>query len=130
MKIGMTGVFVNDPIEAFKFYTEVLGFEKKMFMPEAWLAIVVSPEDPDGTTLLLEPNHNAIAKSYQQGLYKKNIPVIVFTVKDIALEYERLKAKGVVFRKPPKKTEYGMEAIFEDTCGNLIQLMEEEKLPG
>ena len=121
----MTSVFVHDPIDAFKFYTEVLGFSEKIFTPESWLAIVVSSEDRDGTALLLEPNHNAIAKSFQQALYKKNIPVIIFTVPDISAECERLKAKGVVFRKPPKATAYGIEAIFEDTCGNLIQLMQE-----
>ena len=124
MKIGLTSVFVHDPIAAFKFYTEVLGFVKRMYMPEAWIAIVVSPEEPDGTGLLLEPNHNAIAKTYQKGLYGKGIPVIVFSVVDIQSEYERLKGRGVVFRKPPKKTEYGIEAIFEDTCGNLIQLQQ------
>lgn len=124
MKIGVTSVFVPDPVAAFKFYTEVLGFEKKMFVPEAWLAIVASPEQSDGTQLMLEPNHNAIAKNYQQGLYTANIPVIVFTVDDIDAEYERLKNKGVVFRKQPEKTDYGIEAVFEDTCGNLIQLQQ------
>ena len=124
MKIGLTSVFVHDPIAAFKFYTEVLGFVKRMYMPEAWIAIVVSAEEPDGTGLLLELNHNAIAKTYQKGLYAAGIPVIVFSVTDIQSEFERLKGKGVVFRSPPKKTEYGIEAVFEDTCGNLIQLQQ------
>ena len=124
MKIGLTSVFVHDPIAAFKFYTEVLGFVKRMYKPEAWIAIVVSPEEPDGTGLLLEPNHNALAKTYQKGLFKAGIPVIVFSVSDIHAEYERLKGRGVVFRNPPKKTEYGIEAIFEDTCGNFIQLQQ------
>ena len=124
MKIGLTSVFVHDPIAAFKFYTEVLGFVKRMYMPEAWIAIVVSAEEPDGTGLLLEPNHNAIAKTYQKGLYAAGIPVIVFSVADIQSEYERLKGKGVVFRSAPKKTEYGIETIFEDTCGNLVQLQQ------
>ena len=122
MKIGLTSVFVHDPIAAFKFYTDVLGFVKRMYMPEAWIAIVASAEEPDGTGLLLEPNHNAIAKTYQKGLYAAGIPVIVFSATDIQSEYERLKERGVVFRSPPKRTEYGIEAIFEDTCGNLIQL--------
>ena len=124
MKIGLTSVFVHDPIAAFKFYTEVLGFVKRMYMPEAWIAIVVSAEEPDGTGLLLEPNHNAIAKTYQKGLYAAGIPVIVFSVADIQSEYERLKGKGVVFRSAPKKTEYGIETIFEHTCGNLVQLQQ------
>lgn len=124
MRIGITSVFVNDPVKAFTFYTEKLGFIKKMYIPEAWIAIVVSPEDPNGTSLLLEPNHNPIAKTYQQRLYKAEIPVIVFTVDDIQAEFEKLKERGIVFRKEPKKTEYGIEAIFEDSFGNLIQLLQ------
>jgi catechol 2,3-dioxygenase-like lactoylglutathione lyase family enzyme len=73
MKIGMTSVFVDDPVRAFHFYTEVLGFSKKLFVPGQWLAIVVSAEDVAGTSLMLEPKHNAIAKRYQQGLYKAGI---------------------------------------------------------
>jgi predicted enzyme related to lactoylglutathione lyase len=126
MKIGMTSVFVPDPIKAYKFYTEVLGFAKKLYIPEHWLAIVTSPEDPNGTSLMLEPNHNSIAKNYQEALYKSAIPCIVFSADDIQKEYERLKEKGVVFKNPPKKTDYGIEAIFEDTFGNLIQLVQAE----
>ena len=122
MKIALTSVFVHNPIEAFKFYTEVLGFTSKMYMPEANLAIVASPENPDGTSLLLEPNDNPIAKTYQEAIYKAGLPVIVFSADDIQQEYERLKNRGVVFRKAPAKTEWGTEAIFEDGCGNLIQI--------
>jgi predicted enzyme related to lactoylglutathione lyase len=122
MKIALTSVFVRSPIGAFKFYTEVLGFTSKMYMPEANLAIVASPEDPDGTSLLLEPNDNPIAKTYQEGIYKAGLPVIVFSADDIQKEYEKLIDRGVVFRKAPTKTEWGTEAIFEDTCGNLIQI--------
>ncbi len=122
MKIKLTSVFVDDPNKAFKFYTEVLGFVKKLYIPEAYLAIVVSPEAPEGTALLLEPNGNPIAKTYQEGIYNAGLPVIVFGVNDIHKEYERLKKLGVVFRKEPKKTEWGTETVFEDTCGNLIQL--------
>jgi predicted enzyme related to lactoylglutathione lyase len=122
MKIGMTSIFVTDPVAAFRFYTEVLLFEKKLFMPEALLAIVVSPQDKEGTSLMLEPNDNPIASAYQQGLYKHGIPVIVFTAKDVQSEYERLSSVGVVFRKKPEKTAYGIEALFEDGFGNIIQL--------
>ena len=122
MKIGMTSVFVHDPVSAFRFYTEVLGFREKLFKPKEWLAIVVSPEDPDGTSLMLEPNHNAIAKRYQQGLYKAGIPIIVFNTADIHKEFERLLSLGVRFRKEPVKTKYGIEALFEDGFGNIIQL--------
>ena len=122
MKIALTSVFVNSPIQAFKFYTEKLGFLEKMYMPGANLAIVVSPEDPDGTTLLLEPNDNPIAKTYQEAVYQAGLPLIIFGVDDIDREYERLKKLGVVFRGEPTKTEYVTQAVFEDTCGNLIQL--------
>jgi predicted enzyme related to lactoylglutathione lyase len=91
-------------------------------MPEAYLAIVASPEDPDGTGLLLEPNNNPIAKSYQEGIYQSGLPVIVFAVEDVQKEYERLKGLGVVFTKEPTKTDWGTEAVLDDTCGNFIQL--------
>lgn len=126
MKIGMTSVFVHDPVSAFHFYTEVLGFTEKLFKPKQWLAIVVSPEDPGGTSLMLEPNHNAIAKRYQQGLYKAGIPAIVFNTEDIHREYERLLSLGVRFRKEPVKTKDGIEALFEDGFGNIIQLYQPE----
>ena len=113
---------VDDPVRAFKFYTETLGFAKKVFMPEALLAIVVSTEDPDGTSLMLEPNDNPIARNYQEGLYNAGIPVIVFTAPDVQKEYERLLNAGVKFRNVPTKTQYGTDALFEDGFGNIIQL--------
>lgn len=122
MKIALTSVIVNNPNEAFKFYTEVLGFVKRMYIPEANLAIVVSPEEPNGTGLLLEPNDNPIGKTFQEALYKQELPAIIFGVEDIQKEYERLKKLGVVFRKEPTKTEWGTQALFDDTCGNLIQI--------
>lgn len=122
MKIKLTSVFVHDPNEALKFYTETLGFVKIMHVPEAWLAIVAAPEEPQGTALLLEPNKNPIASTYQDALYKAGIPVIVFGVDDVQKEYERLKELGVVFKKEPTKNDYGIEAMFDDTCGNWIQI--------
>jgi predicted enzyme related to lactoylglutathione lyase len=127
MKIKMTSIYVHSPSDAIEFYTEVLGFTKKMFVPEANLAIVASPEDPDGTQLLLEPNDNPIAKSYQGDIYKTGLPVIVFGVDDIQKEYKRLKNAGVVFKQEPTTTEWGMVAIFDDTCGNYIQLIQTEE---
>lgn len=124
MKIQLTSVFVNDPLEAFKFYTEVLGFGERLFMPEANLAIVVSPEDPDGTGLLLEPGDNPVAKTYQENLYKAGLPVIVFSAPDVQREYERLSNAGVVFRQTPTPTEAGLAAVFDDTCGNFVQLFQ------
>lgn len=125
MKISLTSVFVDDPLKAFRFYTEVLGFVKKVYMPEAELAIVVSPEEPEGTGLLLEPRGTSFAKTYQESVYEAGLPVIVFGVEDIQKEYERMKKRGVVFRSEPTKTEWGTQALFEDTCGNLIQLHQE-----
>ncbi len=122
MKILLTSVFVDDPARAFRFYTEVLGFVEKMFIPEAALAIVVSAEEPDGTGLLLEPNDNPIARTYQEALYNAGLPVIVFGAEDIQKEYERLKGLGVVFKSEPTPTDWGTQAVFEDTCGNLIQI--------
>lgn len=122
MKIALTSVYVDDPARAFRFYTEVLGFVERMFVPEAQLAIVASPEEPDGTGLLLEPNGNPIAKTYQEALYKAGLPVIVLGVGDVGKEYERLKGLGVVFSGEPTRTDWGTQAVFDDTCGNFIQL--------
>jgi len=122
MKIALTSVSVNDPIAAYKFYTEKLGFVEKVYMPEMYLAIVVSPDDKDGTVLLLEPRGNLGSDKFFDGIYEAGLPVIVFGTEDIQADYERLKEKGVVFRGEPKKTEWGTQTVFEDTCGNLIQL--------
>ncbi len=122
MKIQLTSVHVDDPIKAFEFYTEILGFEEQMYMPDAYVAIVVSAEEPEGTALLLEPSDNPIAKKYKEGLYEQGIPAIVFGVEDIQKEFERLQTAGVEFRKEPTQTDWGYEAILDDTCGNYIQL--------
>lgn len=125
MKISLTSVHVEDPIKAFEFYTQKLGFVEKIYMPEAQVAIIVSPEDSEGTALLLEPSDNPIAKNYMEGLYEQNLPAIVLGVKDIKQEYKKLKEKGVEFTKEPTQTDWGYEAIFDDTCGNLIQLAQQ-----
>lgn len=127
MKIGMTSVYVNSTVEAFKFYTETLGFVEVMYMPESNLAVVASPQDINGTALLLEPNDNPIAKAYQEELYKAGIPVIVFSTENIQDEYERLKKLGVVFKKDPTETEWGIEAVFDDNSGNWIKLYQNKK---
>lgn len=122
MKIAMTSISVNDPIHAFQFYTEILGFREKMYMPEMKLAIVVAPDQPDGTALLLEPRGNFGSQEFFDGIYEAELPVIVFGVEDVQQEYERLVALGVKFTKEPKTTYWGTEAVFDDTCGNLIQI--------
>ncbi len=124
MKIDLTSVMVNDQDKALKFYTEVLGFVKKMEMPAGkykWLT-VVSPEAPDGVQLVLEPNAHPAAKVYQKAIYDSGIPATSFSVKDAQAEYERLTKLGVVFPVKPNKAEWGVSAIFDDTCGNLIQI--------
>jgi predicted enzyme related to lactoylglutathione lyase len=122
MKIALTSIFVNDPVAAFKFYTEVLGFVEKLYLPEQNLAIVASPEEPNGTGLLLEPNDSELARTYQNGLFAAGIPAIIFGVTDLQTEHKKLVAKGVTFRQEPVKTQTGTQALFEDGCGNLIQL--------
>ena len=124
MKIKLTSVFVGDQDKALTFYTEVLGFVKKADFPVGpfkWLT-VVSPEEPDGTQLLLEPNDNPAAKTFQEALFQQGIPVTTFAVEDIQKEFERMKKLGVVFSMEPTKTGPTTIAIFNDTCGNLIQL--------
>jgi len=122
MTILMTSIYVNDSIKAFSFYTEILGFEKLLFIPEQKLAIIVSHEQPKGTSLLLEPNDNPIAKNYQQALYSEGLPVIILGTEDINIEYDRLEKLGVIFKSRPISSEWGLDAFFEDTCGNWIQL--------
>ena len=124
MRIKLTSVFVNDQDKALKVYTEVLGFLKKQDFPmgEAKWLTVVSPVEPDGTELLLEPNGNPTAKTYQEGIYKQGIPATAFAVDDIQKEFERMKNLGVVFTMEPTRTGPVTVAIFDDSCGNLIQM--------
>jgi predicted enzyme related to lactoylglutathione lyase len=122
MKIALVSIPVHNPLEAFKFYTETLGFIKKQYIPEQYIAIVASPEEPDGTSLLLEPNAHPVSKAFQEGVYNLGLPLIIFGVDDVQKEYERLKSLGVVFKQPPAKTEWGIQAILEDTCGNYVQI--------
>lgn len=126
MRIKMTGISVENPLEAFEFYTKVLGFEKHTFIPEANLAIVVSPDDKNGITLLLEPNENLKAKAYQTELFQKNIPSIVLGVGNVQKEYERLLERGVDFQQIPFTNEWGTSAIFNDRCGNWIQIHQDQ----
>ena len=94
-------------------------------MPEMFLAIVVSPEDRGGTALLLEPRGNLGSREFFDGIYDAGLPVIVFGTDDVQAEYERLKGLGVMFKQEPTKTEWGTQAVFDDTCGNWIQIHEE-----
>jgi predicted enzyme related to lactoylglutathione lyase len=126
MRIKLTSVFVDDQDKALKFYTEVLGFQKKLEFPAGkhkWLT-VVSAEEPEGVQLVLEPNdgYNPAAKTYQQEIFRHGIPAANFFVGDVRTEYERMKQLGVTFSKEPTKTTGSTIAILDDTCGNLIQI--------
>ena len=126
MHIVLTGVFVNDQDEALRFYTETLGFVKKHDVPVGeykWLT-VVSPDEPDGTELLLEPNENPVAQAYQKGIFDQGIPAASFGVTDIHAEYGRLKSMGVAFTMEPTELANVTIAVFDDSCGNLIQIMQ------
>lgn len=124
IKITISSVFVDDQEKALRFYTDVLGFVKKTDVPVGqfrWLT-VVSPDGSDGVELLLEPNENPAAKTYQASIYEQGIPATTFAVDDIHEEYERLTKLGVVFRGEPMAMEGATSSVFEDTCGNLIGL--------
>lgn len=123
MKIKLNSVFVDDQDKALKFYTEVLGFVKKNDIPvgEARWLTVVSPEGPDDIELLLEPNGNPAARTYQKAIFEQGIPLTAFAVEDIQKEYERMEKLGVVFSMKPTKMGAATVAVFNDTCGNLIQ---------
>ena len=124
MKINLTSVFVDDQEKALKFYTEVLGFLKKADLPVGefrWLT-VVSPEAPDGVELVLEPSENPATQVFKKALIEQGIPFASFGVEDIQAEYVRMKALGVAFKSEPTDLGPAIIAVFDDTCGNLIQL--------
>jgi catechol 2,3-dioxygenase-like lactoylglutathione lyase family enzyme len=124
MKIVVTSVLVDEQEKALRFYTDVLGFIKKADVPmgaSRWLT-VVSPEDPDGTELLLEPDEHPAAKPFKDALVADGIPATSFGVDDVESEVDRLKASGVRFTQDPVAMGPVTTAVFDDTCGNLIQI--------
>lgn len=124
MKIVVTSVLVDDQDKALAFYTNVLGFVKKTEVPLGefkWLT-VVGPNELDGVELLLEPDGHPAAKPFKQALVQDGIPYTSFGVTDIQAEYERLTAAGVHFTQPPVEMGPVITAVFDDTCGNLIQI--------
>ena len=127
MRINLTSVLVDDQSKALRFYTDVLGFTKKSDVPlgeHAWMT-VVSPEDPDGTELLLEPSDHPAVAPFKAALVHDGIPFTSFAVDDVASEHERLVALGVRFTQPPTEMGPVTTAVFDDTCGNLIQIAAE-----
>ena len=128
MRINLASVLVDDQEKALRFYTEVLGFVKKHDVPvggASWLT-VVSPDDPDGTELLLEPDGHPAAKPFKQALVDDGIPYTSFAVNDVKAEYDRLRALGVRFTQEPLEMETVTTAVLDDTCGNLIQIAREK----
>ena len=124
MRINVTSVFVDDQDKALKFYTEILGFIKKTEIPlgdARWLT-VVSADDPDGTELLLEPDTHPAVGPYKRALVNDGIPAASFGVDDVQAECERLQALGVRFTQRPVDMGSATTAVFDDTCGNLIQI--------
>ena len=128
MRIHLSGVVVDDQQKALQFYTETLGFRVKHNIPlgeYAWIT-VVSEEDPEGTELVLEPAAHPAVVPYRKALVEDGIPFTAFAVDDVEAEHERLVALGVRFVQPPTDLGTVVTAVFDDTCGNLIQIMEEK----
>ncbi len=124
MKIKLASVIVDDQDRALRFYTEVLGFVKKRDLPVGefrWLT-VVAPDEPEGTELLLEPNDNLAAQTYQKTIFEQGIPLTAFAADDIQKEFVRMKKLGVKFAMEPTNMGPVIQAVFDDTCGNLIQM--------
>ena len=128
MRIYITNVFVDDQDKALKFYTEVLGFVKKTEVPvgkDRWLT-VVSAEQPEGTELLLEPDGHPAVGPFKQALAEDGIPAASFAVDDVGQEYSRLQGLGVLFTQKPLTVGNVTTAVFDDTCGNLVQIINVE----
>lgn len=129
MKIKLNSIFVDDQSKALTFYTDILGFRKSKDIPVGefrWLT-VISPEGPDDVELVLEPNQNPAAKTFQEALFKQGIPLTAFEVNNLDAEYKRLKGHDVMFTRDPMNVGDVSIAIFADTCGNLIQLYQVNK---
>jgi catechol 2,3-dioxygenase-like lactoylglutathione lyase family enzyme len=123
MQVKLVSVIVDDQEKALRFYTEVLGFRRKTEIPLAehkWVTLV-SKEGPP-VELALEPNAHPAARAFQKAIYDDEIPLLTFFSDDVQKESEALLEKGVVFRVPPTQAAWGTYAVFEDTCGNLVQL--------
>ena len=124
MRINLASVLVDDQDKALRFYTEVLGFQKKTEIPlgeHRWLT-VVAPEDPNGTELLLEPDNHPAARPFKEALLADGIPFTSFAVHDVKKEFTRMCGLGVRFTQEPADMGPVTTAVFDDTCGNLIQI--------
>ncbi|MBC2367470.1 VOC family protein [Listeria booriae] len=125
MRINVTSIFVDNQEKALRFYTEILGFKKRSDFPVSdafrWIT-VVSKEEPDGVELSLEPDDNPAVGPFKSSIYAQGIPFMSFAVDDVYAEHERLRELGVVFKQEPMAHGPVTVAIFDDTCGNLIQI--------
>jgi catechol 2,3-dioxygenase-like lactoylglutathione lyase family enzyme len=124
VRINLTSVYVDDQEKALRFYTDVLGFVKKAEIPmgeHRWLT-VVSPEEPDGVELLLEPDNHPAARPFKEAIVADGIPFTSFAVADVHAEFDRLKGLGVTFTQEPASMGPVTTAVLDDTCGNLIQI--------
>jgi len=124
MRINLSSVPVDDQEKAYQFYTKMLGFQKKHDIPmgkHRWIT-VVSPEDPKGTELVLEPDEHPAVRPFKSALVEDGIPFTAFAVEDVAAEHQRLEALGVKFTQPPTEMGSMVTAVFDDTCGNLIMI--------
>ena len=131
MRIHMASVLVDDQQRALRFYTETLGFQLKHNIPlgeHAWIT-VVSEEAPEGTQLVLEPDTHPAVRPFKRALVEDGIPWTSFAVDDVEAEHERLLGRGVRFVQPPTDLGTVIVAIFDDSCGNLIQIAEEKRQP-
>lgn len=124
MRINLTSVLVDDQEKALRFYTDVLGFVKKQDIPlgEARWLTVVSPDEPDGTELLLEPDEHPAARPFKEALVSDGVPFTMFAVEDVNAEFDRLRSLGVRFTQEPADMGPTRTAVLDDTCGNLIQI--------
>ena len=124
MRIYLTSVLVDDQDKALRFYTDILGFQKKHDIPlgEARWLTVVAPDQPEGPELLLEPDSHPAAKPFKAALVADGIPATSFAVEDVQAEFQRLHGLGVRFTQDPADMGAVTTAVFDDTCGNLIQI--------
>ena len=131
MRIHLASVLVDDQQKALRFYTETLGFQLKHNIPlgeHAWIT-VVSEEAPEGTQLVLEPDAHPAVRPFKRALVEDGIPWTSFAVDDVEAEHERLLGRGVRFVQPPTDLGTVIVAVFDDSCGNLIQIIEEKRQP-
>lgn len=124
MRINLASIHVDDQDKALRFYTDVLGFVKKTEVPlgEARWLTVVSPDEPNGVELVLEPSDHPAVGPYKRALAADGIPFASFAVDDVDAEFRRLRSRGVRFTQEPTEMGPVTTAVFDDTCGNLIQI--------